>query len=141
MKKMKRVLIAIAIIFLVVLVFGLTTKDERLPGTYMPDPDATSAVWKPMPDVSRDDMKNILGQLFGSSPILFTDRNMVMQSGAVLKTNRYWVLWRESNQALIFHRPFSFASLTYEEDGIWLAPLPRKETSPNVKLKRMMIQP
>lgn len=141
MKKLKRAFPVIGIIVLVALVYGLTGKDERLPGTYMPDPDATYAAWKPMPDVSRDAMKNILGQIFGSSPILFTDRNMVMQSGTSLKTNRYWVLWRESHQALIFHRPFSFVSLTYEDDGVWLAPLPRKDTSPNVKLKRIVIQP
>ncbi|MCP5488748.1 MAG: hypothetical protein H7A43_08860 [Verrucomicrobia bacterium] len=137
MKKMRAIFIVITCVISCYIAVVLLWKDDRLVGVYAPDAIETHATWKPWSEITLHDTYNILGQIFQEAPVQFTTRKMALKSGADAVTNRYWTLWKRSNDAVIFVRPFTVFHVTYTLDGMWMKIIPNTGKSLHAKMLRL----
>lgn len=137
MKRTRKVFLGLLIVLVAYIFLVPMRPDTRLLGSFEYDAEATNNKWKPLDDTTLQDTYNILGQIFGESPIRFTDRTMTMRSQPEQLVNRYWVIWRGKQASYIFVRPFTFFRVEYEGDEMWLKIVPRNDKYLYVKLKRM----
>ena len=134
MKTSRKILTALTLTLIVYVIMVPARSDKRLLGSYMFDGVATHERWKPFPDITQQDTFNILGQIFGEQPVTFTDRLFTMEPYSGTLTNRYWVLWRSDQGALIYDSPVTFFRINYTEDGMWMKIVPRREQMLHVKM-------